>query len=390
MRIAHLCLACFYFEDYGYQENLLPKYQKKAGHDVYIIAPAQLQIDGVKAYIGNDYVNSNGIPVKIIRFAKWKSAQRFKKYEMLFSALEEIQPDIIFVHGGQSLSLKDVIKYKKKNDNVRVLIDNHADYFNSPVNSWKGKVNARWGVGYYMSHSAKYVDQYFGVTPWRCTFLSDVYHLPKDKISLLVMGGDDDQIHFERKQEIREQICQKYQIDSDNTFIVCTGGKISREKNIHLLIDAVAKLSTDNVVMLVFGNISESFKEEFQSHLGSEKIRMIGWVDAKDVYDYFLASDLVAFPGTHSVLWEQAVACKIPCIFRDWSGMHHVDIGGNCEFLKDVTVDNLAELLHKIIRNPNIYKRMKANAEKDAADDFLYSSIARKALEIMPQNPSNN
>ena len=71
-------------------------------------------------------------------------------------------------------------------------------------------------------------------------------------------------------------------------------------------------------------------------------------------------------------------------------GMHHVDIGGNCEFLKDVTVDNLAELLHKIIRNPNIYKRMKANAEKDAADDFLYSSIARKALEIMPQNPSNN
>ena len=38
MKILHLMLACFYIDKYSYQENYLPKYHKKQGHDVEIIA----------------------------------------------------------------------------------------------------------------------------------------------------------------------------------------------------------------------------------------------------------------------------------------------------------------------------------------------------------------
>ena len=38
MKIVHLCLACFYPDNYSYQENILPKYHKKMGYDTEVIA----------------------------------------------------------------------------------------------------------------------------------------------------------------------------------------------------------------------------------------------------------------------------------------------------------------------------------------------------------------
>ena len=41
MRITHLCLACFFPDGFSYQENMLPKYHKKLGHDVSVVASLQ-------------------------------------------------------------------------------------------------------------------------------------------------------------------------------------------------------------------------------------------------------------------------------------------------------------------------------------------------------------
>jgi hypothetical protein len=38
MKVVHLCLGCFYIDNYSYQENMLPKYHKLAGHEVSVVA----------------------------------------------------------------------------------------------------------------------------------------------------------------------------------------------------------------------------------------------------------------------------------------------------------------------------------------------------------------
>jgi 1,2-diacylglycerol 3-alpha-glucosyltransferase len=38
MKIVHLCLSAFYVEGFGYQENVIPRYNRKDGHEVVIIA----------------------------------------------------------------------------------------------------------------------------------------------------------------------------------------------------------------------------------------------------------------------------------------------------------------------------------------------------------------
>lgn len=52
MKILHLCLANFYIDNYSYQENMLPKFHKKLGYEVEIIASMQsFDRNGVTSFI---------------------------------------------------------------------------------------------------------------------------------------------------------------------------------------------------------------------------------------------------------------------------------------------------------------------------------------------------
>lgn len=88
-----------------------------------------------------------------------------------------------------------------------------------------------------------------------------------------------------------------------------------------------------------------------------------------------------SFPGTHSVLWEQAVACGIPGIYKLWDGMKHVYVNDNAILVKDVTEKNILNTIQMILNDKEVYNKMKENA-KLAMTSFYYSDIARKAIEM--------
>ncbi len=115
--------------------------------------------------------------------------------------------------------------------------------------------------------------------------------------------------------------------------------------------------------------------------IDKDLIKYIGWIPSHEVYKYFLASDLGAFPGTHSVLWEQACGCGLPCAFKKWDGMSHVDIGGNCYFFKSTDSDSLQRELCDIILTDKI-KDMKLVAEQKCVSYFSYSNISKRAIGL--------
>ena len=107
---------------------------------------------------------------------------------------------------------------------------------------------------------------------------------------------------------------------------------------------------------------------------------MIGWIEPSKLYDYLFASDLAFFPGTHSVLWEQAVGVGLPCVFKRWKGIHHVDVGGNCIFIENGIEDEIREVLLKIYNNKTIYNNLKDIAIEKGIPEFSYFKIAQKAI----------
>lgn len=384
MKILHVCLAQIYSDDYSYQENLLTDYHKKQGNEVYIIASllsfnsvGQLSLLNESTYKTKDDIKVYRIDYK----GPMKGSSRFfRRYNHIERILDVIKPEIIFIHGCQFVDIFKFIKYKKENRNTRLYIDNHADYINSATNWLSMNILHKMIWRYCAKLSETYVEKFWGVTPLRCDFLQKVYKINPSKIGLLIMGVDDAKLDFKKRFEIREKIRDKLNISNDD-FVIITGGKIDKKKNIHLLIKALTNIEDNHIKLVVFGNPVSDFASEFDELMTHENIIILGWINSEEVYNYFWASDLVVFPGSHSVLWEQAAGSGMPCIFKHWKGMEHVDIGGNCEFFEEDSVDEIERVLLSVISNPDVYTNMQKVA-LSAIEYFSYSNIAKKSIEI--------
>ena len=117
MKIAHICIGSFFNDGYSYQENLLAKYHKKLGLEVYVIAGLDVfDKNGKITYLksGREYIGDYGIPVTRLNFKNQsRLSKRLRNYSGLESSLEKIKPDIIFLHNCQFISIIDLIKYLK-------------------------------------------------------------------------------------------------------------------------------------------------------------------------------------------------------------------------------------------------------------------------------------
>ena len=227
--------------------------------------------------------------------------------------------------------------------------------------------------------SKKYVAKYYGVTPWRQDFIVKRFGIEREKTDVLIMGADDEFIDFDNRNQIRNNLRNQYNIGTD--FVICTGGKIEKNKKIDLLMKSVKGMP--GVKLLVFGNVADNYKGEIEKSI-NENVIMLGWMNTKEINDVFLASDIAVFPGQHSVLWEQACACKIPCLFAYWDGMNHLNNGGNCAFICADSVEAIRNSIMKYA-NTDAYEALREKADSPLTDVFLYKNIADKSLEAASQ-----
>ena len=103
MKVVHLCLGCFYIEGYTYQENILPKFHKRMGHDVEIIASLE-SFDSRGRHVclpfnQKPFFNEHGIKVTRLNYRHKGKLRKLKKFIGLSNALEVSSPDLLFIHG---------------------------------------------------------------------------------------------------------------------------------------------------------------------------------------------------------------------------------------------------------------------------------------------------
>ena len=385
MKILHLCLGCFYIDNYSYQENLMPKCHKQLGYDVEIIASLiTFDKNGKGTFLseGSSYINENGI--KVTRLNNKKPLKLFRKlnrYIGTYDAIQKAAPDIIFIHGCQFLDIDKVIKYLKQHPDVKVYVDNHADFSNSATNFFSRNILHKLLWKRCANSILPYTEKFYGVLPARVDFLVDLYKLPKDKCELLVMGADDERVKSAADPQVKEIIRKKYNINQ-NDFLIVTGGKIDLfKKQTLLLMDAVNKIDCPNVKLIVFGSVVEELKDEVNKRC-FDKVQYIGWVQSDESYKYFASADLAVFPGRHSVFWEQVAGQGIPMLVKYWEGTTHVDLGGNVLFLYDDSEHEILQNLQKIINDKEFYDKMKEAAVEKGLDVFGYLNISKRAIKL--------
>lgn len=382
MKITHICLSCFYCEGYSYQENLLSIYHRRMGFDVDIIASLQsFDEDGKPCILTKteDYVNVHGIHVMRLDYMKpIRLFRLLRRYIGFEEALERSAPDILFVHGVQSAENETIVGYLKCHPNVKLFMDNHADYSNSATNWLSRNVLHRVIWRHFAQITIPYVQKYWGVLPARVDFLVENYGLPRKKCDLLVMGADDELVAKAKESRKPAELRNICGVGSEDILIV-TGGKIDNAKaQVLTLMEVVRDLADKGVKLLIFGSVVPELKNRFDELAKARNIMYAGWIKAADSYDYFEAADLVCFPGRHSVFWEQAAAQSKPLLLKHWDGYEHLDHGGNCAYTVGDEPKDIWVSLERCLA-PGELARMRKAAEA-CASEFLYSRIAEKSV----------
>lgn len=385
MKILHICTTGPYTDGLNYQENLLTKFQVKEGHEVFLLASQWEwgargnveKCDGPCTYTNQDGVSVIRLPIR----GNKDIFYRYKRFLYFYQTLENVAPDVIFIHNVQFFDIDKIRKYAQKHP-VRIYVDNHADFSNS--------ARSKLAVLFYKTiwrHMAQIIEPYttkfYGVLPARVDWLIDMYKLPKDKCELLVMGADDEEVERAGTEENRHKVRESLNIPQDD-FLIVTGGKIDAWKTQTLLLmEAVNRIANPKLKLLIFGPVTNEIKGQFDELFNPDTMRYVPWANSSQSYDYFAIADLVVFPGRHSVYWEQAAGQGKPILCKYWEGTTHVDLGGNVEFLKRDSTDEIEGNIKRILYDSGVYSGMNNVASSKGKTYFSYNHIARIAIEAV-------
>lgn len=378
MRIVHLC-GVAYLDGWGYQDNLLPEYQARLGHEVHVIAPG----NHFPAYLkeeerqriqarGADYVWNE---VYIHRIPVHFPAGNFSLvYDGLYRLLCRLKPQFIFHHGVAAPLLVKASLYTAFHRGVKLVVDNHSDYLNCSRNRiWFRLYNC--GVERWVAWCCRpVISRAFGVTPLRCDFLRRVTGFPASKVSLLPIGGDT--VLVDSITQDRASLRQKYGIAAD-AFLVVSGGKMGVDKGTHQLIRAVEQLARrqEGVQLLLFGQFQD--EETRQQAMSSSVVTVEGWCNRHQTLEILKMASVACWPVHHTTLIEDAVACATPLVLRRTGNTEHL-VQDNGKFVTQGNTEELYDALSHILQAYSHY----VQGAQALREKYSYWTVAQQALNV--------
>lgn len=381
MKILNIAMSSCYSEGYTYQDNLLPEYQKKLGHEVSILTSTITRGKGGKVVEECEGIKELSNGIKLIRIGVGnKIFQLIGYYPSIETVIRSEAPDLIFVHGISSLVPIQAIAYKKRHFQVTLVADNHQDERNTRV---KG-VPFAWLMSlwrYCWKKWIPYFSHVYGVTSWRTDFAHNQYGIPKEKLDTLIMGVDNDRLPVDR-EKVRKEVREKLGLSEDD-FVFVSGGKFDARKRIIEAMTAFCSCTMPHIRLVLFGSVAQEIEMQFNQFLNQDKrIKYVGYIPSAEAQRYFMASDFGLFPGSHSVLWEEAAGCGLPCIYSTFTDHDHLQVCGNCiQLAPNSDSYEISKVIAQIVDDENYYNTLRKNATK-AAPSFYYSEIAKKSIEL--------
>lgn len=350
IKIVHI--SPIFWDNWTYQENFITKIQSNLGYDVNVISSKK---NITKYSINQDFSNEYYIDkLKVHRLDfVFNFFNKFYIYKNLYKLLSEIDPDIIMLHGLQSLINFQIIKYLRKNKRCKFYADIHSDYDISATNFISKIVLHKLFWNLIIVFAQKYLTEIYYTRPSVKEFIQSLYNIPEYKLKPLYLGTDYFFITNNDYVENKINFRNKYNISKDD-IVLCTGGKITDKNNITPLINYV-KIKK-NIKLLIFGNLDNEILTEY-----NEYITYVGWLSFTEIHQCLISCDLIFFLGNHSVLWEQAVALNCKIILNYRKNREYLNFNTNILFL--YTYEQCE--LNNIINNNLIHKNKLIDVNKN-------------------------
>lgn len=380
MKIAHICLSCFYIDNSSYQENELVRHHLAMGHEVVVIASTETYNSKKKiSYLKPSwYMGADGAIVKRIAYSPFLPQSIMKKLRMhsrLFELLSEESPDVIMFHGLCGWELLTVCKYSQQNTKVKLYVDSHED-FNNSARSWLSR-HILHGIYYkwIIKKAMKTLDKILCISLETMDFVNKMYNVPTDRLEFFPLGGEvfSDKEYNKRRAESRKLL----NIAAGDMVFIQTG-KINSRKKLKESLSAFSKTKSKHFHFLISGRIGEEVLEEVSPFLQADnRIHYLGWKSPNELKSLLCAADVYVQPGTQSATMQMALCARCAIVLSNAKSHepYHVENGWLVE-----SQAQLEEAFFKIENNPQTISQMMDKSHQLAKRLLDYKDLSKRVL----------
>jgi teichuronic acid biosynthesis glycosyltransferase TuaC len=274
-------------------------------------------------------------------------------------------------------------------------------------------------LGLPLSIKARGADiHYWGARPWAreqmvaaadqaagllavCGALADdmaAIGLPAGKITLHYTGLDRDRFRPLQHAQLRRRLVRELGIAlPDRAPVLVTVGALIPRKGQALVIDALADLPADAVLLLVGrGGDEAALRARARSSGVAERVHFLGGLDHDLLPLVLSAADAMVLPSASEGLanaWVEALACGTPLVITDAGGAREVVTAPEAGRIVDRTAQAIAEGLRDLLDDPPQREAVAAMADRfswqanaAALADYYESLLAssRRARVALP------
>ncbi|NLW48380.1 MAG: glycogen synthase [Firmicutes bacterium] len=255
-----------------------------------------------------------------------------------------------------------------------------------PLRPWKEE---QLGTGYLLSswiekNGVENADRIIAVSEEMKTDIIKAYQTPAEKITVIHNGIDLNQYHPVRDRSYLEQ----QGIDFPYLLFV---GRISRQKGIIQLLEAMARLDQVHLVLCASSPDTPELEREVRAKVaGNPYLKWINEMVPKEqviqLYSHAAAFICPSIYEPFGIINLEAMACKAPVIASRVGGIKEVVLDGETGFLVNPDdPEELAEKIRVILNNPELAARFKEAGRKRVEDHFSWETIANRTVELYTQ-----
>lgn len=386
MNIVHV--EDFLHPNAGYQVNILSKYMVEQGHLVTIITSKMEKIpDYLTNFFGRDEIEKNdreyekktGVNIIRLPLSNYISG-RAVFTSRLFETVDFLKPDVLFVHGNDTLTgIRYIMRLKKIN--YPIVMDSHMLEMAS-IN----KFNKLYRILYRKIITPIIVKNKIPVIRTQNdSYVENFLGIPLDQCPWISVGSDT--LLFHPDKITRENFRRSNDIGNDDFVIVYTG-KLDEAKGGMLLAQAFKnKFKTEKqVVLVVVGNATGEYGKAVEDIFSKSENAIIRFPTQKytELAKFYQAADLSVFPKQCSLSFYDAQACGLPVLSENNNiNIDRLKFGNGACFIAEDINDFRKKIIEFVEMEGEDYKKISENAYNFVKTNYNYKEIAQKYTDIL-------
>jgi glycosyltransferase involved in cell wall biosynthesis len=331
----------------------------KRKHHIYIIAPSTTFKSArvIEKNITTYRVKS--VPVMLERTQKFRISPQPLHTKELRKIVDEIQPDIIHINEPWPMGLS-ALKIARKLS-IPIVLGHHfmpenLVHFLHLPQKLEHTINRK--IWQWYANECKKADLVISPTKNAqqilSTYAKGIHHeVISNGVDLKRFSSDNDGSYLQKK----------YKLPAKNIIVYV--GRIDKEKNIDVLIKAIAlcKKKIDiHTVIVGQGKEEKSLKELVRQLHVQQLITFTGYLPENDLPNIYKVADIFVMPSIaelQSLVTMEAMASGLPIIGAQAVALPHLIFNNENGFLfTPGNAKDLADKIYKILTNPKLREKM--------------------------------